>query len=104
MVRRNYFADDSPPGAHAARLIEATPYAAHAASLAIGENIAWGTGTDATPAYMVAAWMDSPPHREIILTASYRDAGVGATPAVPARARPQCARRRPTRRVRRARR
>ena len=64
-------------------MIEATPYAAHATSLATGENIAWGTGADATPAYVVAAWMHSPPHREIILLASYRDAGVSATAAVP---------------------
>lgn len=32
--------------------------------------------TDATA--IVAAWMSSPPHREIILTASWRDVGIGA--------------------------
>jgi uncharacterized protein YkwD len=83
MVRWNYFADNSPSGQTPARLIEATPYAAHATRLATGQNIAWGTGTDATPAFVVDAWMKSPPHRELILTAAYRDAGVSATPAVP---------------------
>jgi uncharacterized protein YkwD len=83
MVRRNYFADDSPSGRTPATLIEAMPYAAHATSLATGENIAWGTGADATPAYVVAAWMNSPPHRELILTADFHDAGVSATAAVP---------------------
>jgi hypothetical protein len=28
--------------------------------------------------------MRSPPHREIILTAAFRDAGIGVAPAVPA--------------------
>jgi uncharacterized protein YkwD len=83
MVRWNYFADDSPSGRTPATLIEAMPYAAHATSLATGENIAWGTGADATPAYVVAAWMNSLPHRELILAADFRDAGVSATAAVP---------------------
>jgi uncharacterized protein YkwD len=83
MVRWNYFADNSPSGQTPATLIEATSYAAHATRLATGQNIAWGTGVDATPAFVVAAWMSSPPHRELILTAAYRDAGVSATPAVP---------------------
>jgi uncharacterized protein YkwD len=33
----------------------------------------------------VLAWLHSPPHREIILTPAYRDAGVGITPATPLR-------------------
>jgi uncharacterized protein YkwD len=83
MVRWNYFSDDSPSGQTPATLIAATPYAARATSLSTGQNIAWATGVDATPAYVVAAWMHSPPHREIILLAGYRDAGVSATAAVP---------------------
>ena len=42
-----------------------------------------GTLADATPAGIVTAWMHSPPHREIILTAAFRDAGAGVVPAVP---------------------
>jgi uncharacterized protein YkwD len=83
MVRWNYFTDNRPPARSPASLIAATHYSAHAASLSIGQNIGWGTGADATPAQMVAAWMASPPHREIILTGEYRDAGVGVVPAVP---------------------
>lgn len=83
MVRSDYFADDAPSGQTPATLIEATHYAAHAPSLTTGQNIAWGTGADATPAYVVAAWMRSPAHRELILTADFRDAGVGAYAAVP---------------------
>jgi uncharacterized protein YkwD len=82
MVHWNYFADDRPPDETPATLIEATRYG-QAASLATGQNIAWGTGADATPAHVITAWMHSPAHREIMLTANFRDAGVSATAAVP---------------------
>ncbi|WP_181139971.1 CAP domain-containing protein [Streptomyces sp. Ru71] len=41
-----------------------------------GETI---TAGPATPGAAVAAWMDSPPHRAILLTCGYTHAGVGAT-------------------------
>jgi uncharacterized protein YkwD len=83
MVRDDYFGDDSPSGQTPGRLIAALPYGAHAASLTTAQNLGWGTLSAATPAGMVTAWMHSPPHREIILTALFREAGVGVTPAVP---------------------
>ena len=89
MVSWDYFADDRPPGLTPMTLVSATRYPAHAARLSIGQNIGWGTGEDATPASMVAAWMASPGHREIILTGEYREAGVGVAPAVPAQFEPQ---------------
>jgi uncharacterized protein YkwD len=33
----------------------------------VAETLAWGTGTDSTPRLLVARWMASPKHREIIL-------------------------------------
>jgi uncharacterized protein YkwD len=83
MVSRNYFADNRPPAQTPAALIEATHYPAHSARLSTGQNIGWGTGPYATPAQMVAAWMASPPHREIMLLREYREAGVGVAAAVP---------------------
>jgi uncharacterized protein YkwD len=83
MVRYDYFADDRPSGQTPMALVAVTPYPAHAAQVAVGQNIAWGTGVDATPAHIVAEWMASPPHREVMLGSAYRDAGVGVTPAVP---------------------
>lgn len=50
----------------------------------VGENIAFGTLWEATPAAIVAAWMASPGHRENILDPNYRDTGVGIAPHVPA--------------------
>ena len=83
MVREDYFGDDSPSGQTSATLIAALPYGAHASRLATAQNLGWGTRSAATPAGIVTAWMHSPPHREVILTAAFRDIGVGVSPAVP---------------------
>lgn len=83
MVSRDYFSDVRPGGQTPFALVGITRYPAHAASFAVGQNIAWGTGTYASPRHIVAEWMASPPHRAVILTAKYRDAGVAVTAAVP---------------------
>jgi uncharacterized protein YkwD len=83
MVRWDYFADIRPTGQTPLSLVAATNYPAHAGSVSVAQNIAWGTGPLATPARIVAAWMASPPHRRLILTSSFRDAGVAAIAAVP---------------------
>ena len=84
MVRHDYFADVRPNGQTPLALVAASSYHAHAARFAVAQNIAWGTAAYATPAHIVLEWMASPRHRGIILTARYRDAGVGATPGTPA--------------------
>ncbi len=42
-----------------------------------GENIAWGTRKLATPRSIFRSWIRSPGHRANILSADYRDLGVG---------------------------
>jgi uncharacterized protein YkwD len=49
----------------------------------VGENIAWATGSLATPRQIVAAWMASPGHRANILDRRYRETGVGVSPHPP---------------------
>ncbi|HLB20989.1 MAG TPA: CAP domain-containing protein [Solirubrobacteraceae bacterium] len=85
MVRGRYFADRSLSGRSPLARILASSYVAHLASMRLltAQNIGWGTGPNATPAGIVRAWMESPPHRRILLTAGYRDAGVGVSPSVP---------------------
>jgi uncharacterized protein YkwD len=85
MVRGHYFGDQSLSGQSPLSRIMASAYVSHSATLRIhaAQNIGWGTGHAATPAGIVRAWMESPPHRAIILTAAYRDAGIGAAPSVP---------------------
>jgi uncharacterized protein YkwD len=83
MVRWNYFADVRPSGQTPIALVARTSYRRHAVRLSVGQSIAWGAGGHATPARIVAAWMASPPHRELILTGEFRDAGVAVSDTLP---------------------
>ena len=49
----------------------------------MGENLAWATGVESTPAGIMRDWMASPGHRANILRRSYRDVGVGVVIGVP---------------------
>jgi uncharacterized protein YkwD len=84
MVRWNYFADVPPAGPPAGAQIASSRYARHAARLATGQNIGWGTGADSTPAKMVSAWMNSPPHRALILGGAFQNIGVAISTRLPA--------------------
>jgi uncharacterized protein YkwD len=83
MLRWNYFADIRPSGQTPLALVAVTPYRGHTSGISVGQDIAWASGGAGTPAHIVAEWMASPPHRAIILTAAYRDAGVAVKPALP---------------------
>jgi uncharacterized protein YkwD len=83
MVSGDYYSDDSPSGQSPGALIAALPYGARAARLSTAQDLGWGTLSAATPAGIVRAWMHSPQHRQIILTAAYRDVGIGVVAAVP---------------------
>jgi uncharacterized protein YkwD len=52
-------------------------YVGGATSYALGENIAWGTGTYGTPREAMNGWLHSSGHRENILRAGYRELGIG---------------------------
>jgi uncharacterized protein YkwD len=43
----------------------------------LGEDLAWGTGSDASPSSIVQAWMNSPMHRKIMLDCRFSRLGVG---------------------------
>lgn len=49
----------------------------------VGETLAWGRGSRSTPAATVQAWLDSPPHRRVVLGDRYRDVGVGVASGLP---------------------
>lgn len=42
----------------------------------VGEDLAWGVGDDASPRTIVAAWLDSPTHREVLLDRKMTHVGV----------------------------
>jgi uncharacterized protein YkwD len=83
MVRRHYFAHVSPSGQTVTDRVKKAGYLHGADSHHLGENIGWGSGSLGTPAAIVQAWMNSPPHREIILTRDFRDVGVGIAAGAP---------------------
>jgi uncharacterized protein YkwD len=51
----------------------------------VGEALLASSGLDIDANAIVKAWLDSPPHREIILSPTFHDAGIGAlyTPSAP---------------------
>jgi uncharacterized protein YkwD len=70
MASRGYFEHRSPSGTDAGDRVAATGYDWSS----YGENIARGQDDAAE---VVRDWMDSPSHRENILTCGYREVGVG---------------------------
>jgi uncharacterized protein YkwD len=83
MVLGDYFGDNTVAGTTPWQRIATSVYASGAHTVRAAQNIGWGSGPLATPAAMVSAWMHSPAHRQIMLTGSYRDIGVGVNPAAP---------------------
>jgi uncharacterized protein YkwD len=79
MVRQQFFSHVSPQGS--------TPDArAHAAGYSggsLGETIGWGEGELATPVAIVEGWMESPPHRSILLGGAFRRIGLGMASGSP---------------------
>jgi uncharacterized protein YkwD len=83
MVRHSYFSHDSRSGARFSTRIARAGYLRGVASWRAGENIAWGAGRRSTPRRIARSWMDSSGHRANILTAGYRDLGVGVVAGAP---------------------
>ena len=83
MVKRDFFAHEGPGGSTPLSRIRRTRYLHGARAWAIGENLAWGTGSFATPRSTVRAWMNSPGHRANILNGSFREIGIGIADGAP---------------------
>lgn len=47
----------------------------------IGENLAWGTGTFASPGSILNAWLTSPAHRANLLNPRWREVGLAVVDA-----------------------
>ena len=83
MVGRRYFEHTAPSGATMVDRIMAARYASRNVGWSLGENLAWGTGSMATPRGIMKAWMDSPGHRANIVKRSYREIGIGIVTGTP---------------------
>src|SRR5215210_519746 len=83
MVAHHYFAHDSRSGARFSARIAWTGWMRDRRHWTVGENLAWGTGPDAAPRAIVVAWLQSPPHRHILLHPTFRVVGLGIVPGTP---------------------
>ncbi len=68
MLRRRYFA-------HGATVERLSRYIDGGV---IGESLAWGSGTFSSPAETVRRWLESPPHRAILLDPDFKYLGIGS--------------------------
>ena len=79
MVREGFFAHVSPEGSTLSSRARGAGYPGGT----LGETIGWGSGDLATPAAIVDAWMNSPPHRAVLLNGEFRRIGVGVEDGAP---------------------
>jgi uncharacterized protein YkwD len=80
MVRQRFFDHVSPDGSTLGTRLSAAGFRMAGGA---GETIGWGSGAQARPAAIVAAWMASPPHRAIILDGRFDVVGLGVAPGSP---------------------
>jgi len=84
MAFGDYFQHYGPQGQTPLSRIRAAGYISSSRmGYEVGENIAWGTLSYATPRAIVAGWMASPGHRANILDPRFRETGIGVSPHPP---------------------
>jgi uncharacterized protein YkwD len=83
MVANNYFEHTTPSGVTMVDRILHARYVRDDQGWSLGENLAWGTGSYATPRGALDAWMSSDGHRDNILRRAYREVGIGVVIGVP---------------------
>ena len=84
MVRQGFFDHVSPSGSTLlSRVRRGTRYLKGARRYSLGENIAWGTSSYATPGETVRGWMESSGHRANILDRRFKHIGIGVVPGAP---------------------
>ncbi len=83
MVAHRYFAHESRDGARFSTRIAATGFMRDRPRWWVGENLAWGRDRGAAPESVVLAWLRSPAHRGVVLSARYRRVGIGVARGTP---------------------
>ena len=83
MDERKFFSHDSPGGRSLLDRVKRAGYRGGSRGLFVGENIAWGSGSYATPAEILDGWMHSPGHRANILRREFTEIGVGVAIGAP---------------------
>jgi uncharacterized protein YkwD len=75
MASQNFFSHEGD-GTPASRA-EGAGYTVGAGHWGIGENIEWASGKAASPKAIVAGWMKSAEHRNVMLSRQFRQIGIG---------------------------
>jgi uncharacterized protein YkwD len=83
MARRGFFSHDSADGTVFWKRVQHFYGSKGFRSWQVGENLLWAS-PDLEPARAVKLWLDSPPHRRILLSTSWRDVGFAAVHATAA--------------------
>jgi uncharacterized protein YkwD len=83
MVSQGFFDHTSPGGSTMVSRIKGTSYLRGVESWSVGENLAWGAGSLATPRATVAAWMRSAGHRANLLHRDFADVWIGVAQGAP---------------------
>jgi uncharacterized protein YkwD len=84
MLALDYFAHIAPSGLTPVERIRETGYVPSSeVGYVLGENLAWGTLSLATPEAIVNAWIASPEHLANILEGRYRETGIDVEPQAP---------------------
>jgi uncharacterized protein YkwD len=84
MLAVDYFAHVAPSGLTPVERIRGTGYIPSSeVGYVLGENLAWGTLSLATPEAIVNAWLASPEHLANILEGRYRETGIDVEPQAP---------------------
>lgn len=73
IVRRHFFSHVNPDGKAPRARIEAAGYTR---SPLTGEDLAWATGSEATPVKIVDGWMHSAEHRRVLLEPRFTEIGI----------------------------
>lgn len=77
MVAQQFFDHVGADGSDPVGRIKAAGYIPSVGTWTVGENLAWGSGSLASPKAIVAAWMKSSGHRDNILRTDYKEIGFG---------------------------
>jgi uncharacterized protein YkwD len=77
MASRGYFSHSSANGSSFDRRIARYYGSSGRRYWSVGENLLWSS-PDVDPAGALKMWLDSPPHRKIMLTARWREIGLSA--------------------------
>jgi uncharacterized protein YkwD len=79
----NFFDHESPGGSSPLSRITSAGYLSGASAWGVGENLAWAGGDAGSPTVIVGMWMNSPGHRQIMLSRSFQQVGIGVVVGSP---------------------